>query len=87
VASESVRQELIERRLDVESRLRARLERAKAEGDLGPDADPAALALYVMTIGQGIALQAQMGATRATLKQVVTTALLACPSAKAPAAA
>ena len=86
VASESVRQELIERRLDVESRLRVRLERAKAEGDLGTEADPAALALYVMTIGQGIALQAQMGASSATLKQVVATALLACPSAKAPEA-
>ncbi len=87
VASESVRQELIERRLDVESRVRRRLERAKAEGDLGPDADPAALAMYVMTIGQGIALQAGMGANRAALRQVVCTALQACPCVKAEAAA
>lgn len=87
IASESVRQELVERRLDVESRLRIRLERARAEGDLGPDADPAELAMYVMTIGQGIALQAQMGATSATLKQVVRTALQACPCVKAEAAA
>jgi AcrR family transcriptional regulator len=87
IASESVRQELVERRLDVESRLRIRLERAKAEGDLGLDADPAGLAMYVMTIGQGIALQAQMGASSATLKQVVCTALRACPCVKAEAAA
>ena len=87
VASESVRQELIDRRLDVESRLRIRLERAKAEGDLPAEADPSALATYVMTIGQGIALQAGMGATRAVLKQVVCTALQACPCAKASAAA
>ncbi len=82
-----MRQELIERRLDVESRVRRRLERAKAEGDLGPDADPAALAMYVMTICQGIALQAGMGAIRAALRHVVNTALQACPCVKAAAAA
>ena len=71
----------------MESRLRARLERAKADGDLGPEADPASLAMYVMTIGQGIALQAGMGASSAVLKQVVRTALQACPCAKAEAAA
>jgi AcrR family transcriptional regulator len=79
IASESVRRELIDRRLDVESRVRARLERAQAEGDLGPDADPSTLATYVMTIAQGIALQAGMGADRKVLKLVVTTALQACP--------
>jgi AcrR family transcriptional regulator len=86
VASESVRQELIARRIDVESRLRLRLERAQAEGEFGPEVDPAALAVYVMTIGQGIALQAQQGASGQVLRQVVATALRACPSAK-PAAA
>lgn len=87
VASEAVRKELKDRRLDVESRVRERLERARAEGDLGPDVDPATLATYVLTIGQGIALQAQMGVTREVLRQVVATALQACPCVRAEAAA
>ena len=85
-ASESVKQELIDRGLDVQSRLRARLERAKAEGELG-DADPAALALYIVTVGQGIALQASTGAKRKALKQVVATALQAVPAGRKSAAA
>lgn len=85
-ASDSVRQELIDRGLDVQSRLRARLERAKAEGELG-DADPAALALYIITVGQGIALQAGLGAPRKALKQVAATALQAMPAGRKSAAA
>jgi AcrR family transcriptional regulator len=87
IASEAVRQELIDRKIDVESRLRARLERAKADGDFGPDVDPAALATYVVTVGQGIALQAGTGATNATMKKVVATALQACPCVRQTAAA
>jgi AcrR family transcriptional regulator len=86
VASESVRQELVDRGLDVQSRLKVRLERAKADGELG-DADPAALALYIMTVGQGIALQAGMGAKRNALKQVVATAMGAVPAGRKSAAA
>lgn len=85
-ASESVRQELIDRGIDVQSRLRTRLERAKADGELG-DADPAALALYIITVGQGIALQAGVGAKREALKQVVETALQAVPAGRKSAAA
>jgi AcrR family transcriptional regulator len=79
VASESVRHELIERRLDVESRLRERLERAQAEGDITADCDPASLAVFVLTLAQGIALQASTGAKRETLRQVIATALRAWP--------
>jgi AcrR family transcriptional regulator len=87
VASESVRQALTNLRLDVEARLRNRLERAKAEGDLGPDADPATLTLFVMTLGQGLALQASMGVSRPTLREVVRTAMQALPATRKPAAA
>jgi AcrR family transcriptional regulator len=86
-ASESVRQELIERRLDVEARVRERLERARTEGDLAGDCDPASLAAFVMTLAQGMALQAGMGMTRETLRQVVATALRAWPCGKAVVAA
>ena len=78
VASEAIRQELADRRLDTEGRLRARFEQAKVDGDL-EDEDPAGLALYVMTVGQGIALQAGVGASREALRLVVDTALKACP--------
>lgn len=79
VASESVREELMTRRLDVESRLRERLERAKAEGDLPADADVAALPTYCVTVSQGIAVQASTGVKREALLQVARTALKALP--------
>jgi AcrR family transcriptional regulator len=85
-ASESVKQELIDRGLDVQSRLKARLERAKAEGELG-EADPTALALYIITVGQGIALQAGMGASSKALKEVAATALQCVPAGRKAAAA
>jgi hypothetical protein len=59
--------------------LRQRLERAKSEGDLSADADPAAMARYVMTISDGIAVQAAAGASREDLLRVAETALLALP--------
>jgi AcrR family transcriptional regulator len=85
-ASEAVKQELIDRGIDVQARLRARLERAKAEGELG-EVDPAALAAYVVTLVQGIAVQAGLGVDRKTLKQVVATALQAAPAGRKSAAA
>jgi AcrR family transcriptional regulator len=87
VASEAVRQELIARKLDVEARLRERLERARAQGDLPPDCDPASLAVFVLTVGQGIALQAGTGVKRETLRRVVVTALQAWPGRTDKAAA
>ena len=80
IAAEPIRLELVRRRAAGEAALRQRLERACQEGDLPQDADPAALASYVMTIGQGMAVQAASGATRATLYQVVATALSAWPA-------
>jgi AcrR family transcriptional regulator len=77
---EPIRQELIGRRLASEAALRRRLEQAKAEGDLAADADPAGLARYVMTIAQGMAVQAASGADREALHQVTRTALMAWPS-------
>jgi hypothetical protein len=85
LASDSIRQELSARRIDTEARLRERFERAKAEGDLG-DADPATLAAFVMTIAQGVALQAGMGVGPDVLRQVVETALLCIPPRRRAAA-
>ena len=59
--------------------MRERLKRAKTEGDLPQDADPAALARFVATVTQGMAVQAAGGATRGELRRVAETALRAFP--------
>lgn len=63
------------------SRLRERFRQAVDEGDLPPDADPALLARYVMTVSNGIAVQAASGATRDELQQVADAALRSWPPA------
>ena len=78
--ADSVRRELNARRAAGETAIRRRLERAKREGDLPGDADPAHLARYLATVMQGMAVQAVGGATRAELRRVVETALRAWPA-------
>src|SRR5271163_2281856 len=67
----AIRQELVRRRDSGEQALRKRLEQAKAEGDLGGDTDPADLARYVVTVMQGIGVQAADGANREELRRVI----------------
>jgi AcrR family transcriptional regulator len=74
-----VQRELAERRAAGETALRKRLVRAKSEGDLPADSDPADLARYVMTVGQGMSVQAAGGASRSELRRVAATALRAWP--------
>lgn len=52
----------------------------QAEGDLGPGSNPAALARYIATVEQGMAVQAASGATREDLLAVAEMALNAWPS-------
>jgi len=78
-AAEGIRCELGLRRARAEESLRERLRRAKAEGDLPPDADCTALARYVTTTINGMAVAAAGGASRAELMQVVDVALRAWP--------
>ena len=68
----------ISRRADSEAAMRERFERARAEGDLPVDSDPADLALYVATVIQGMCIQAAGGATRDELRRVIKTAMRAC---------
>lgn len=49
------------------ARIRERLERAKADGEVKPDADPAALARFIGAIIQGMSVQARDGAGEAEL--------------------
>ena len=74
-----IRQELNARRAAAEAVLRRRLIRAKAEGDLPVDANPADLARYVFTIIRGMAVQAAGGASHQELRRVVQIALRAWP--------
>lgn len=78
--AEGVRVRLAERRRRAEHTLAERLLRARDEGDLRADADPTALARFVMTITQGMSVQAKAGATREQLLEVAELALAGWPS-------
>jgi AcrR family transcriptional regulator len=80
-AAAPIREALCARRRQDEFLLARRLERARAEGDLGPGIDPAALAQFVMAIACGMSVKAASGADRRALHQVVETALRAVPGA------
>ena len=71
---------LIEARGNGEATLRARLEQARAEGDLPEGADCAALAAFVMAVTHGMAVQAKAGFTRGQLESVAQVALRAWPA-------
>lgn len=79
--SEPVRQALVEFRAQGEQQLRARFERAKAEGDLPASASPEALAAFVMALLHGMAIQAKAGFSRETLNAVVDQAMSTWPGA------
>ena len=79
-AAESVRKDLIARRAVLIDQLHDRFERAKGEGDLPPDADPAILARYAATVLHGLSIQATSGATRAEMQHIAEMALRAWPT-------
>jgi AcrR family transcriptional regulator len=75
--SENVPFELAARRAQNENQLRDRFIRAKAEGDLKPASDPAALARYVSAVAVGMGVMASSGADREALRQVASVAVQA----------
>ena len=74
-AADSIRRELISRRVASEVAFRQRFERARSEGDLPADSDPADLARYVVTVIQGMSVQAAGGASREDLRRIAEMAL------------
>ncbi|MCX2946916.1 TetR/AcrR family transcriptional regulator [Lentzea sp. NEAU-D7] len=72
---------LTEWRAGGQEHLRVRFQRAVAEGDLPAGADPDLIARYLMTIANGMAVQAAGGATREELLRVADAALLNWPPA------
>lgn len=75
-----IRDTLIERRAASEVLLRDRFERAKVDGDLPPDSCSSQMARYVMTISNGMAVQAAAGASRKQLQEVVDQVLRGWPA-------
>jgi AcrR family transcriptional regulator len=75
----SARKEAGARRVLAEAALRRRLERAKREGDLPKNSDPADLAGYVMAVVRGMAVQSAGGASSDQLRRVAQIAMRAWP--------
>jgi len=83
--AEAIRRELNVRRGAAVETLRQRFERAQAAGDFPPGAEPADLARYVVTVINGMAVQAAGGAGAEELRRVAEIALGAWPGEAARA--
>jgi AcrR family transcriptional regulator len=79
-AAESIRQELAARRDSGLTALQRRFERAVQEGDLRADVDCGCLARYLMTVMQGMSVQAAGGASRDDLSRVAELAMKSWPT-------
>lgn len=77
--ADSVRRDLADRRKAAKVELRKRFKRSKSDGDLPADADSDTLARYVLTVGSGMAVDAQSGASREDLYRTVKLALKSWP--------
>lgn len=80
-AAREIRGMLIAWRNDAVAHLGDRFRRAVDEGDLPPDADPNVLARFIVTVSNGIAVQAASGASPDDLRHVADVALRNWPSA------
>lgn len=78
--SAPIREMMIAARAEGEAKLRARFERAQAEGDLPESASPEALAAFILAVSHGMAVQAKAGFCRDKLRRVADQALATWPS-------
>jgi AcrR family transcriptional regulator len=78
--AEPVRRDLAGLREAAVAMIRARFERAVKDGDLPEGSDCATLARYVVTVLNGLAVQAVSGATEKELRRVSAMAMRAWPS-------
>ena len=76
---DSIRHELSRRREAMVAALRVRFERAQAEGDFPAGVQPADMARYVVTVMNGMSVQAAGGAGADDLRGVAEVALGAWP--------
>jgi AcrR family transcriptional regulator len=77
--------ELAQHRAATELTLRERFECAKGNNELPKGSSPAALARYLVTMSNGLAVQAASGVPRKDLRQIVKMALVAFPTSTEPA--
>ena len=77
---DSVRHGLAELRKASLIELRKRFKHFQSNGALPADADPDALARYIVTIAWGMAVEAQSGASRSDLHRTVKQALASWPA-------
>jgi AcrR family transcriptional regulator len=80
--ADQIRRELIANRTAGEHAIRERLKRAKAEGDLPAESNPASLARYLSAVIYGMAVLAAGGASRKDLLQVTEMALQNWPGSQ-----
>jgi AcrR family transcriptional regulator len=76
---EPIRQEMAAIRERGIAQMRERFERARREGDLPPDTDVPALTLFLVSMMNGLAVQATSGHSRDALNSAVDLALKAWP--------
>ncbi len=79
--SDNIRQMMTDMRRTAETWMEQRFQQAKDEGDLPKDANPAALACYIMALNSGIAVQAKSGVSKKELQNIVAIAMKNWPSA------
>src|SRR6185437_11561919 len=77
--------EMARHRAEKEAALCERFEQARKQGDLSQSASPAALARYLMTVSNGICVQAASGASPEELQEVATMAMMAWPGGQSEA--
>lgn len=80
VEAESIKAEVLKRRQSSTATLIERFAQARRDGDLPSHVEPEALARYLITILQGMAVQASGGATCEDLRRVVETSMSMWPS-------
>ncbi|MFL6814591.1 MAG: TetR/AcrR family transcriptional regulator [Bradyrhizobium sp.] len=79
-AANTIRDELVARRATGEAMLRERFERAISAGEMSPELNPADYARYIMTVMEGMSVQAAGGASRAELRKVADITLRTWPA-------
>jgi len=77
--SDCIRDEILARRTSSDRALIERLERARVEGDLPDHVEPPALACYLSTVMQGMAVQAGAGVPVDRLEALIDTTLTMWP--------
>jgi AcrR family transcriptional regulator len=80
--SSAIRHEMTTLRDGGTAQIEDRLERARRDGDLPPNADVSTLTLYLVSVMNGIAVQAAGGNSPTALNRVADLALAAWPEGK-----